>query len=103
MIEKMDSKNSGCARGSNPSSSPEDEDVVLVLGGSFKAVAGSQLQVWYSNLTSSNSEGVNPPDSQLFQKRAPVKNDRHADERVPPGVYTVVRAEVLRQQSVPSC
>ena len=29
VIEKMSSKNSTCARGSNPSSDPEEEDVVL--------------------------------------------------------------------------
>ena len=75
VLEKMDSKNSACARGSNPPSTPEDEEVVLVLGGSFKkaaAAAGGALQVWYSNLTSANDEGTNPPDSQLFQKLAPI-------------------------------
>jgi len=72
VIEKMNSKNSKCARGSNPDSNPEDEDVVIVLKGSFlKAVTEKKrtLQVWYSNLTSGNAEGVNPPDSQLFQKK----------------------------------
>merc|ERR1712048_1501720 len=32
-----------------------------------------QLFVWYSNLTSGNAEGVNPPDEQLFQKQGTVK------------------------------
>ncbi len=75
IIEKMNSANSRCARGSNPESDPEDEDVVIVLKGSFlKAVTEKKrtLQVWYSNLTSGNGEGVNPPESQLFQKRSPL-------------------------------
>jgi len=75
VIEKMNSKNSKCARGSNPDSNAEDEDIVIVLKGSFlKAVTEKKrtLQVWYSNLTSGNAEGVNPPDEQLFQKKAPL-------------------------------
>lgn len=47
VIEKMDSKNSACARGSNPTTELlENEDVELVLKGSFKEAAGSKLQVW---------------------------------------------------------
>merc|ERR1719410_2689524 len=75
----MNSKNSKCARGSNPESDPEDEDVVIVLKGSFlKAVKDNKrtLQVWYSNLTSGNAVGVNPPDSQLFQTLSPLSVDK---------------------------
>eukprot|EP00756_Hemistasia_phaeocysticola_P015187 Hpha_TRINITY_DN15391_c5_g2::TRINITY_DN15391_c5_g2_i1::g.90879::m.90879/K01202/GALC; galactosylceramidase len=74
VIEKMDSSNSVCARGSNPSLVTGAEDVTLVLKGSFLAAARrvGRLQVWYSNLTSSSDKGVNPPDAQLFQKLDPV-------------------------------
>merc|ERR1711957_82418 len=72
---KMNSKNSKCARGSNPESDPQDEDVVITLKGSFLTAITEKkrtLQVWYSNLTSSNDEGVNPPEEQLFQKLPPL-------------------------------
>merc|ERR1711957_12555 len=75
VIEKMNSKNSKCARGSNPESDPQDEDVVITLKGSFLTAVTEKkrtLQVWYSNLTSSNDEGVNPPEEQLFQKLTPL-------------------------------
>ena len=45
VIEKMDSANSVCARGSNPSSVSEAEEVILILNASFKTAAGSHLQV----------------------------------------------------------
>jgi galactosylceramidase len=78
VIEKMSSANSNCARGSNPSSSPSSEDVVITLKGAFLAAARrSGVNVWYSNLASSNDQGLNPPDAQLFQKKGqlPVASD----------------------------
>jgi len=95
VVEKMDSGDSQCARGSNPSLSTKAEDVQLVLKGSFLAAAkrAGKLQVWYSNLTSGTQEGVNPPDEQLFQKLAPL--DVPADGKVtlkgvsPGDLYTV--------------
>lgn len=74
VIEKMSSANSNCARGSNPTSDPKKEDLVITLHGAFlEAAQRKGLNVWYSNLESSNSQGVNPPDDQLFQKRTPMK------------------------------
>merc|ERR1711908_178771 len=76
VIEKMSSANSNCARGSNPTSNPSAEQVVLVLKGAIlDAARRGGLNIWYSNLTSSNDQGVNPPDDQLFQlkgKNVPV-------------------------------
>jgi len=70
VIEKMSSANSNCARGSNPPSSPTTEEVVLQLKGAFlEAARRGGLNVWYSNLASSNAQGINPPDDQLFQKK----------------------------------
>jgi len=70
VIEKMTSANSKCARGSNPDSTPTEETVVIKLAGAFLEAAKSKgLQVWYSNLASSNDQGVNPPDNQMFQKK----------------------------------
>jgi len=65
----MTSKNSNCARGSNPDYTPTEEQIVLTLSGSILAAAKRDgLNVWYSNLDSSNDLGVNPPDDQLMQK-----------------------------------
>ena len=96
MIEKMDSSTSACARGSNPTSVSSTEDVELILQGSFKAAAaaaGGKLQVWYSNLTSGSEINENPPDSQLFQKLAPVDvgSDGHVVLKnvAPEEIYTV--------------
>ena len=58
-MEKMDSSNSACARGSNPSSKPEAEDVTLVLKGSF--AAAKTLNVWYSDMTGPDGEGPDQP------------------------------------------
>lgn len=41
-------------------------------GGFLDAAAARPLQVWYSNLTSGSGMHVNPPDDQLFLKRAPL-------------------------------
>lgn len=75
VVEKMDSTDSKCARGSNPDAETSEEDVTLVLKGSFLEAAkraGGKLQVWYSNLTSGSASGENPPDAQLFQQLAPL-------------------------------
>ena len=71
VIEKMSSSSSACARGSNPSSQAYDETVHVKFGGSFLLAlqkGGRKLAIWRSNFTSGNSEGVNLPDEQLFQR-----------------------------------
>ena len=73
VLEKMDSANSVCARGSNPKSTVSEETVHVLLEGSFKAAVlqgGKTLQVWRSQLASGNDGGTNPPDSKVFQKEA---------------------------------
>lgn len=75
VIEKMSSGNSACARGSNPTSTAVGERVTLQLKGNvLKAAqkAGGRLQLWSSDLTSGNGEGVNPPDDQVFQRQSPL-------------------------------
>ena len=68
VIEKMTTEHSACARGSNPSVTIATEPVQLVLKGGLLAAAKSKgLHLWRSNLTSGDAEGVNPPDSALFQ------------------------------------
>lgn len=70
VIEKMSSSNSVCARGSNPTSNPTSEDLVLSLKGAFLTAAQrAGLNLWYSNLNSSNSLGDNPLEDKVFQKR----------------------------------
>jgi hypothetical protein len=70
VIEKMSSANSNCARGSNPTSTPSAEEIVLTLKGAFlEAARRGGLNVWYSNMASSNDLGENPPDGQVFQKK----------------------------------
>jgi len=78
VIEKMSHKNSGCARGNNPVVNIVTEKIVLDLKGKLLTAAKAKgLHVWYSNMASGQAEGVNPPDSQVFQKRAtlPVSDD----------------------------
>ena len=73
VIEKMSAKNSICARGSNPEMTTATEELTMTLKGSLLAAAKAKgLTVWYSNLTSSNELGVNPEESQVFQKRGPL-------------------------------
>ena len=66
---------SACARGSNPASSPRAENVTLQFGGALLAAltgsgggASKALAVWKSALASSNDEGANPPEDQVFQR-----------------------------------
>jgi galactosylceramidase len=74
VIEKMNSANSACARGSNPTSASSEEELEIAFAGSFlKAVQGRALQVWYSNLTSGSEESVNPPTEQLFLRKEALK------------------------------
>ncbi len=81
VIEKMDSANSVCARGSNPKSEVRAEEVVLQLRGAFLALVttgGKALALWSSNFSSANDEGINPDEAALFVKRAtrlPVAED----------------------------
>ena len=57
------------ARGSNPQIVTATEDLTLMLKGSLLTAAKANgLAVWYSNLSSSNELGVNPEESQVFQK-----------------------------------
>lgn len=71
VVEKMTTKNSVCARGSNPDIPMSAENVTLVLKGGILAAAKAKgLHCWASNLTSGNDEGTNPPDSQLFYELA---------------------------------
>ena len=57
------------ARGSNPQIVTATEDLTLMLKGSLLTAAKENgLAVWYSNLSSSNELGVNPEESQVFQK-----------------------------------
>ena len=71
VIEKMDYKTSGCARGKNPMGTTTAENATFVLKGAFLAAAKAQgsLQVWYSDLTDGNDS------PSLFLKRAPVTVD----------------------------
>ena len=93
VVEKMTTKNSACARGSNPSVAVAEEQLTFTLKGSFlKAVTagGKSLAVWKSDLSSGNQEcaatpGVdaaaggssgggpdgpcNPADDQVFVKQ----------------------------------
>ena len=71
VVEKMTTKNSVCARGSNPEIFVKKEDIVLVIKGGLLAAATKigGLYVWYSNLTSANDEGSNPSENQVFQKK----------------------------------
>lgn len=70
VVEKMTTENSVCARGNNPKVDVREEDVVLALGGRLldAAKAANGLRVWYSDMTSANDEGVNPPDDRVFRK-----------------------------------
>lgn len=75
VLEKIDSKTSACGHGENPAAPVERELVVIELRGTFLEMAQTgklQLNVWRSNLSSSSDFGVNPPDSQLFQKKSPM-------------------------------
>ena len=72
VVEKMTTQHSACARGSNPPLEVEPEAVQLVLKGGILAAAKAKgLYLWRSNLTSSDAEGINPPDAALFQNVAP--------------------------------
>ena len=56
----MSTKNSVCARGSNPEVEVAAEELTLTLQGSLLTAAKAKgLTVWYSNLSSSNTLGVN--------------------------------------------
>eukprot|EP01052_Picozoa_sp_SAG31_P012275 SAG31_NODE_714_length_12645_cov_15.347760_8_plen_518_part_00 len=69
VIEKMTTQNSLCARGANPPMLVSAETVTLTLKGALLAASKARgLHVWYSNLSSSNDAGRNPPEGQLFQK-----------------------------------
>ena len=60
VLEKMTSKNSQCARGSNPVVAIATETVILQLKGGPLAAArkAGGLRVWYSDLTSGTQHGV---------------------------------------------
>merc|ERR1719230_707737 len=63
----------------NPDHQTVEEEVAIQLKGSFLEVVrngNKQLNVWYSNLSSATDYGVNPPESQLFQKLNPVVVDQ---------------------------
>jgi galactosylceramidase len=70
VIEKMDTADSTCARGSNPAVYTAEEEVKLHLMGSF--AKAKKLHVWYSNLTSANDIRVNPDDEQVFVEKDPL-------------------------------
>jgi hypothetical protein len=88
VIEKMKGGDeSACARGNNPPTKADPEEVTLHLQGSFaSALAADEaggtartLQVWYSDLTDNSTEqptnykNPNPPYEKLFIKMPSIK------------------------------
>jgi len=99
VVEKMTSDDSKCARGSNPSSEPIAEEVKIVLRGSFLSAvkSGKTLQLWRSNLTSSNDLGVNPPGDAVFQlQSAPLSVSSDGLVSFPVGVNEIVTVTTLK-------
>lgn len=82
VIEKVKGgEQSACARGNNPETEAEAEQLTLQLRGSFAAaLAGGvrRLQVWHSDLTDNSTElpmrykNPSPPYSRLFNRRPPI-------------------------------
>lgn len=65
VVEKMDPKDSKCARGHNPEQNTSNEIVTFELGGHLATV--KSLKVWFSNFSSDK-----PADSDQFQQLADV-------------------------------